>query len=354
MRYRLKSVHPPDQTRAIGVDALRGLAALAVCSFHWEHFAFGTSNDQQVLRLGLLGVELFFMISGYVILMVAMRESVAHFVVARVVRLYPAYLISVLLTAAYVLYVGKYSLTAVLVNATMLQSFVAIPNITNPYWTLAFEITFYMLLGIVLLMRRLPSIERISIGWLVAGLIYRTGFPQAMTLDDQRPLAQLGFILAAPQFTPFFVAGMMLFRWRARMLGKAGMLALVMAIAMTLLGRGDFAQVSGGVYFAAMCMMVVGLALASGLASRHPLLKAAATIGQFSYPLYLIHCTLANIALLIGAALGMPAFISVLASIVVSFSLSWLIHAKLELPIQSVYKTSRREAGGSPSLACGR
>ena len=351
----MNSVQPPEQTRAIGVDALRGLAAIAVCFFHWEHFAFGTSNDQQIFRLGLLGVELFFMISGYVILMVAMRESgVTRFIVARVVRLYPAYLISVLLTAVYVLYVGKYSLATVLVNATMLQSFVAVPNITNPYWTLAFEITFYALLAIVLLTRRLPSIEWIAIGCVVLGLAYRVAFPQAMTLDDQRPLAQLGFILVAPQFMPFFIAGMMIFRWRTGMLSRAGMLALAMAMAVTLLGRGDFAQISGTVYFASMCAMVASLAFVSGLASRNPLLKGAALVGQISYPLYLIHCTLANLALLIGSALGTPAAISVLVSIALSLGLSWLIHAKLELPMQAFYKASRRDVTRGPALAYSR
>ena len=349
----VNSVQMPKQMRAIGVDALRGVAALAVCLFHWEHFAFSTSNDQQVFRFGLLGVELFFMISGYVILMVAMREtSVTHFIVARVVRLYPAYLISVLLTAVYVLYVGKYSLTAVLVNATMLQSFVAVPNITNPYWTLAFEITFYGLLAIVLLTRRLPLIEVISIGCLVIGLAYRVAFPQAMTLDDTRPLAQLGFILVAPQFMPFFIAGMMLFRWRAGTLTRAGAAALALALGTTLLGRGDFAQISGLVYFASMCVMVASLAGVSGLNSRHPLLKGMAAIGQVSYPLYLVHCTLANLALLIGSALGLSAVISVALSIVVSLGLSWLIHTQLERPLQALYKASRRYVTRGPALAC--
>lgn len=329
--------------RAIGVDALRGIAALLVCLFHWEHFAFGTSNDQQLFRLGLLGVELFFMISGYVILMVASREtSVAHFLIARVVRLYPAYLVSVAITAAYVLAVGKYSLAAVLVNATMLQSFFAVPNITNPYWTLAFEITFYGLLALVLATRKLPFIEWIALFCLAVGLVYRFTFPQAMTLDDQRPWGQLGFILVAPQFLPFFIAGMMLFRWRVGTLTRAGALALALAMAVTLLGRGDFAQISGPVYFAAMCVMVASLALASGLAARNPLLVLAARLGQISYPLYLVHCTLANIALLAGAAAGLSPVISVAVSIALSLGLSWFIHTRLELPLQVLYRTAGR------------
>jgi peptidoglycan/LPS O-acetylase OafA/YrhL len=346
----------PAPLRAIGVDALRGLAAIAVCFFHWEHFAFGTPNDQQVFRLGLLGVELFFMISGYVILMVAARETnVVRFLVARVVRLYPAYLVSVLITAAYVLYVGKYSLAAVLVNATMLQSFVAVPNITNPYWTLAFEITFYALLGSVLALRRMRSIEWISLACLMVGLAYRFAFPQAMSLDDQRPLEQLGFILVAPQFMPFFVAGMMLFRWRAGTLTRAGATALALALGVTLLGRGDFAQIAGATYFAAACGMAASLAWASGWASRHQVLRTAAWLGQISYPLYLVHCTVANLALLAGSATGTPAPVSVAISVLLSVVLSWLIHARLEVPLQSLYRAQLRGAvAPGATLAYGR
>ena len=90
-------------------------------------------------------------ISGFVILMVVEQAcSVPSVLLARALRLYPAYLASEALTTVYVLLVNKYDIGAVLVNQATLQCFVHIPNIANPYWTLAFEISSCGLLTAVL------------------------------------------------------------------------------------------------------------------------------------------------------------------------------------------------------------
>jgi peptidoglycan/LPS O-acetylase OafA/YrhL len=326
-------------TRLPGVDALRGCAVIAVALFHWEHIAFKTANDQQVIRLGLLGVELFFIISGFVILMVAERSSViSRFVMARVVRLYPAYLLSVLLTAIYVLEVGKYDLSTVLINMSMLQSFVAVPNITNPYWTLAFEITFYGFMSVVLGVRLLPRVEWLGLGWLAAAMAWRLIVPDAMTLDESRPLAQLGFILIAPQFAPFFVLGMMIWLWRIGKLGIAGYAAAGLALATTLFGRGDFAQINGLIYFLSVLLMT-GLLMAGSRIARCPaIIRPLAFVGVISYPLYLIHCTVANLLVLVAPRFGVVSSVAVLGSVVVSFALAYVIHFYVEKPAQLAWK----------------
>lgn len=321
--------------RLPGVDAMRGLAALAVCLFHWEHIAFGTPNAAQVFRYGLLGVEFFFMISGFVIMMVVARGATpGRFCLARAIRLYPAYWASVLVTALYVLLVAKYDLATVLVNLTMLQSFLSVPNITNPYWTLAFEIGFYLAMALVLKAGWLPRIEALSLAWLAAALAYRLAAPGAMAFDAERPLAQLAYILVAPQFAPFFVTGMMLYRMRTGEIGAAGWLALALALALTFLGRGDFAQVPGAVYGGLSLAMAGALALAARIRVAGRALGALAWLGLVSYPLYLLHCSLANLAALAGPALGIPASVAVLASAPLSVVAAWLVHLRIERPAQ--------------------
>ncbi|SFD64476.1 Peptidoglycan/LPS O-acetylase OafA/YrhL, contains acyltransferase and SGNH-hydrolase domains [Bosea sp. CRIB-10] len=314
---------------------MRGIAALSVALFHWEHIAFATPNPDQLFRYGLLGVEFFFMVSGFVIMMVvARRPEAGEFWLARMVRLYPAYWVSVLVTALYVLAVGKYDLAAVLVNATMLQSFLGVPNITNPYWTLAFELSFYLGMTIVVRLGATARIEAIALGWLAAGLIYRIVAPGAMAFDAERPWVQLAYIVVAPQFSPFFVAGMMLYRWREREMGSAGRFALLLALATTFLGRGDFAQVSGPVYGLFALAMATALFLASGLSRAGTALRVFAWLGLVSYPLYLLHCSLANLAGLAAPALALPAWAAVLLSAPVSLLLAWLVHARIERPAQ--------------------
>ena len=339
----------PGGSRLVGVDALRGLAAIAVCLFHWERIAFGTDTAEQRFRLGLLGVELFFVISGFVILMVAERaRSVPSFVLARMVRLYPAYLASVALTAVYVLWVGKYDIGAVLVNLTMLQSFVDVPNITNPYWTLAFEISFYGLLTAVLASKALGRIERLALAWLAAALTYRFLVPGPLGLDPDRPLAQLGYILVAPQFAPFFVIGLMVYRLRAGQLRLAGALALAAALALTLFGRTDFAQVPGPVYGLFACAATAALWRASGPLPRWPALAPLAWLGTVSYPLYLVHCTVANLCVTAAERFGLPAPAAVALSIPLSLALAVLLHYGLERPAASALHRRRARRAGVP------
>ena len=341
--------HDTAPARLANVDALRGLAALAVCLFHWEHIGFGTPVNAQVFRFGMLGVELFFMISGFVIGLVAERSpSVPRFVLARVVRLYPAYVASVALTALYVLPVGKYGVEAVLVNVTMLQSFVDVPNITNPYWTLAFEITFYGLVAGLLAAGAFARIEVFALAWLALALLYRLTIPGPLGFDDGHPLAQLGYITVAPQFAPFFVLGAMVHRLRRGCLGTRGRIAVAAALGMTLFGRDDFAQVSGEAYATAALAMTVALWIAAhGGAGNGSIVRTLGRLGIVSYPLYLVHCTVANLCILVLTPYGIGSALAVVLSAPVSLLLAVCLHRKLERPLIAAFPKFRHQQPGS-------
>ncbi len=338
--------------RLANVDALRGLAALAVCLFHWEHIGFGTPVNEQFFRFGLLGVELFFMISGFVIGLVAERSpSVPRFVLARVVRLYPAYLASVALTALYVLPVGKYGVDAVLVNVTMLQSFVDVPNITNPYWTLAFEIVFYGLVTGLLAARALARMEFFALAWLALALLYRLTIPGPLGFDAARPLAQLGYIVVAPQFAPFFVLGAMVHRLQRVCLGTPGRIAVTAALGLTLFGRADFAQVSGPAYATAAVVMTVTLRIAArGAAGDGSVMRTLGRLGIVSYPLYLVHCTVANLCVSVLSPYGIGPALAVVVSVPLSLLLAVCLQRRLERPIITAFHNARRRRSDAASV----
>jgi peptidoglycan/LPS O-acetylase OafA/YrhL len=81
------------------IDLLRFVAAMAVVFYHFAyrgyHADYLSPLDYpalgQVCKYGYLGVELFFLISGYVILHSAQGKTLGQFFVSRVRRLYPAY-----------------------------------------------------------------------------------------------------------------------------------------------------------------------------------------------------------------------------------------------------------------------
>lgn len=104
---------PPAKVRFKLLDGLRLLAAVAVMAYHYigkQHGYWGEPVDEKFTFLseyasyGALGVQLFFIVSGFVILMSAWGRTLPQFVASRVSRLYPAYWVSVLAVA--VLFIG--------------------------------------------------------------------------------------------------------------------------------------------------------------------------------------------------------------------------------------------------------
>ena len=106
-------------------------------------------------QYGYLGVNMFFIISGFVILMTAWGRTVEAFTISRVTRLFPAYAVSVALTAVLLIVVwpqGKHiEVRHAFTNLTMLQQGYRVPHVDGAYWTLWTELRFYLLIGVFVL-----------------------------------------------------------------------------------------------------------------------------------------------------------------------------------------------------------
>lgn len=143
------------------IDAIRGLAALAVLYFHVAEFAHKRDLvsspvesaifvvTTEWLDLGKIAVAVFFAVSGYVIpfsLMKPQDRPLTGFAISRFFRLYPAYWVSIALALVF-LYDPGHGPTPlqVLANVTMMQQFVGQANIIGLYWTLQIELIFYVL-----------------------------------------------------------------------------------------------------------------------------------------------------------------------------------------------------------------
>lgn len=147
-----------SQNRLLSLDALRGVAALSVVIFHYTanfQYKYGhTSPPLLSFELGRYGVELFFMISGFVIFLTLDRvRSTADFAFARFSRLFPTYWMAVLLTWAIVTIFGlpgrEVNGVAAVANLTMIQAILGFPNVDSVYWTLQAELGFYVLAGLI-------------------------------------------------------------------------------------------------------------------------------------------------------------------------------------------------------------
>ncbi|MGW7576485.1 acyltransferase family protein [Streptomyces sp. NPDC054765] len=151
------------------IDGLRLLAAVAVAAFHYLGTTtprFWGDNDprhfapvlHEVSRYGWLGVEFFFMISGFVICMSCWGRTPVQFVVSRVSRLFPSYWCAVLMVIGLVLTARLTHLQAatpidfrtILGNLTMLPGPLGVDLIDGVAWTLWVEARFYLLMAVML------------------------------------------------------------------------------------------------------------------------------------------------------------------------------------------------------------
>lgn len=154
-----KSAH-----RLTEIDALRGLAALAVVLFHYTtRFTevFGANLTPSIsFPDGHYGVNLFFIISGFVIFMTLDRTTrPMDFVVSRFSRLFPAYWAAIILTFSITHLLGLpdklVDATTAFYNLIMIHGFFRIPHVDGVYWTLEVELLFYCGMFLLYRFRRL-------------------------------------------------------------------------------------------------------------------------------------------------------------------------------------------------------
>lgn len=166
-----------DETgRAILLDVLRGIAVLAVIALHSGSHGVGHSTDWYDtyvwpwLSHGYLGVQLFFVISGYCIqgaVESARRNPrpLQIFALRRIRRIYPPYWWSLIVTIALacgtIALLGKpwwsiFPLTTAewLLNILLMQGPFGVPDAALVYWSLTIEVQFYVVMAIGLLFGR--------------------------------------------------------------------------------------------------------------------------------------------------------------------------------------------------------
>ncbi|MFI8505011.1 acyltransferase family protein [Streptomyces sp. NPDC085524] len=343
--------------RLYALDGLRLLAALTVLSFHWT-----ASTDAREIwggkvpmdfmpgiarftAYGWLGVQLFFIISGFVICMSCWGRRPGDFFVSRVIRIFPAYWTAVLLTAGVLLLtpgLGRsdaragLDLKTVLANLTMFHGQLGVKQVDGVYWTLWMELQFYLLFSIVVTMgltyRRVVAFCGI---WSFAALVA----PQT-----EIPLVRM---LAMPGESPYFIAGVAMFlmyRFGPNLLlwGIVGFTWLVAISRVHQLKSGFEVVVghplswSGVALVITLCYAVV-LAVALGLFDGIRW-KGLTVAGALTYPLYLIHqeagWTLIHWLRLRGTGSGVALGLSLVAALVTA----WLIHRVVERPASGLMK----------------
>ncbi|MFF1679164.1 acyltransferase family protein [Streptomyces sp. NPDC058256] len=337
-------------SRLYAIDGIRIAAALMVAV---HHFA-GTNRSNQpgniiwdrpvsdimpnvfrVATYGWIGVEIFFVISGFVICMSCWGRTPRQFFVSRVIRLYPAYWFAIAFTTAVLVAVPgvweRLRPREILLNFTMLQSGSGVANADGVYWTLWAELRFYLLFMIVV----------------AAGLTYRRvvifccvwGAAAMLAPVSKFPLLVL---VANPEGAWYFIAGLALYLMHrfGQDLLLWGILAMSWLMGQLELGHriDSVEHVSswrGAVLiFTVFLLVMVGIAL--GMTDRIRW-KWLVTAGTMTYPLYLMHYA-AGTALINRLRDTMDARLLVVAVIAGFLVLSYLVHRFVERPVARLLK----------------
>jgi peptidoglycan/LPS O-acetylase OafA/YrhL len=268
------------------LDVLRGLAALAVLFCHFASTCHKLSILPCDFRYGAYGPHLFFMISGFVILMTLVRtERAADFIASRFSRLYPAYWASIALTLA-VLWAfpdGEPMPTPkqVCINLSMLQTWLRVPDLQVAYWTLGVELKFYFLMFLIYLAGRIRSIEPFVLLWLVLIAAYRLAAGLGV------PSPSLAKTLLIADYGHLFAAGLIFYQIKTvgRHWTRHALLAACLALQ---LAAGSWESVAMVASFFALFYLFVGDRL------RWIAVRPMVYLGTISYPLYLIHGCIGN------------------------------------------------------------
>jgi peptidoglycan/LPS O-acetylase OafA/YrhL len=277
------SVPPPAGSQRLEtVDALRGLAALSVC---WYHVAASGSLETKgwlraSAKFGWLGVDVFFVISGFVIPYALWRggydlRDFSRYLWKRAARIEPPYfaaiVLAVLLWRLSSLRPGyqgrpfELSPTHLLLHVGYLNTFAGRPWLNPDFWSLAIEFQYYLLMGLLVPFLASPRSRSrlLALGSLFAISVL---FP---TQPGQHPYV----------FTwlPLFLAGILTFQRWANIIGRtffACGLVLAMVVASYKLG---------------ILSASVGGLTAVVIAFVHVRNRVLNFLGAISYSLYLTH-----------------------------------------------------------------
>ncbi len=302
------------------IEPLRGFAAISVLIMHVIYLAewsgFPRTGPLAWFWVGWLGVDIFFVISGFVITMAAFRELANekdrprfNFLVRRLARIAPLYFLSL---AIYLLVVksdpvnGSDAWFQVLTHVFFVHNFFpsTTGSINPPTWTIGTEMQLYIL--VMILMAWLPRFRTWALALAVIGVAIAFRYA-AYSANASEPAALLShFTTQMPGMLDSFGLGMVLAtlkqKGRLPMLNWGSWLILLLVAIGGLAACEYILSVSGDAYwktwrlptffrsFAALvCTALVLAAITLPQRIQDAIPRLLIFLGQISYGIYLWH-----------------------------------------------------------------
>jgi exopolysaccharide production protein ExoZ len=362
----------------LGIDLLRFFAAVLVASLHlWGSQAHGIggfighltsfvlpgSNELSphalppIAFVGSIGVQIFFVISGYVISYSAQASTGFYkFLYGRTMRLLPGLWIVTILTACIALASGFYTPSEALIRT--IRSFVLFPigaKVDDVVWTLNLEIVFYSYVAILILRNSSQKIPQLAFMLGAISLLYwSTYFLFGCTFNEikaceffRNPYSYKVTSLLLIQHGGFFAFGMFLWATTAngfRPIYVVGILTSSIASILQLIWTSNYyfqqdeafgapsnSSVVLIIWMVAMFFMSTSVIYNEVI---YRTLRAHASfiriIGLATYPLYLCHGFVGGFVVAVMIKLGVTGLLAFTPALIISTCVAIWIAAQLE------------------------
>jgi peptidoglycan/LPS O-acetylase OafA/YrhL len=333
----VETSHTEPRLRVL--DAFRAIAILAVLIHHYlsryappDHVPSLYGYDHhypQWLDLGAMGVQFFFIISGFVIFMTLHAcHHLFEFWYRRLARLYPAYVIAMAMTFVIANMIGPAEFHSTLRDALSSLAFVTpyVPGarfVEPAYWSLVVEIQFYVCIGLIYAFFR----ERFEIAW-IACICAGSGLWLIGTLPHAQLAGSLSRYLFLSAYVPYFTAGIFfyqLYRRGGRHLAAMAAAALIEYVIVT--PRFTLSQ-----HLVSAAMIVAFVLFVRGRMEwlATPILVF---VGGISYSLYLLHQYIGVAVIrLLKQDLALPDLVTVSCAVLMCAALAYALARFVEIP----------------------
>lgn len=328
-------------SRISTLDSFRGIAAICVLLYHYTTIfreKYGHSYSQAYdFFYGFYGVQLFFIISGFVIYLTINRcKSPWEFAYRRFIRLFPTYWVCLIFTTLFLLFFGppltKPTLSLFLKNVTMVQYLFQADYIDGSYWSLFPELIFYTLIFATFYIGIVKKIYIWGNLWLVASVIIAL-YPFA------RHHNLLPYLF---QYAGLFYSGVLFYKIYHGSSTYVNHLSVVACFLVVLVNNSSLQKILTPDVFKHIILPLVVIYALFYLFIFNKLkflnVKILAFLGKISYPLYLIHQAFGYVILLALKKHGYDNLFCLIIPLILSVCIAYLVSRYFENPVQLYFK----------------
>lgn len=312
--------------------------------------------------LGGYAVFGFYILSGYLMTFIMQnnygydRAGLAKYAFNRVLRIYPIYWVSCLMSLMLILYFGQ-SVTSAFHHAISMPDDIAAilrnlflyfperesPRLTPPSWALTVEIFYYICIGLGISRSR-----RLTGYWFIASVVY-TIYVNSAALGWNYKY----FSIAAASLP--FSTGALIFHYRSefkRLCGRAASGTTAPLFVVILIGlnwwAGLLLDTQKGVSFYTNYLLCAFMIIVLFDRRKLPLIsrKVDKIMGDFSYPIYLVHYQVGLVMMVllnkIGLGITHPGLLLAYLSLPAILLVSWLMTVAVERPVELIRSRVKR------------